>query len=493
MRVDPEVEAILGQAGLAGLAGSFAAEEIDLATLWTLQDADLRELGLDGAQRQALLARLQRDGTAAGRDGDMPAADALAAAEQALRRQALAEAQRHLHAADQALSGMADAVADPLRLRGLIARLAICRARQGIAAEEAGRLGRQVLELAQKLRETKSELLALTGLYTHALVRAEYFVAGKWAELLCERAAQAQDPTFRMIGQRGTGVVALHTGALTQAAMALQEALDAYDEDQHLPLAHLHGYDHAEITSAFLSVARWISGDPAGGLRASDFSVGHARHIGHMHSLAQALVLRSMLMAVTQDWAAGLAAAQEAEAVGRRHALGGMCRASGFFHTVAQLAARPAPPGPAELRALRHSHDEFRRVNPYNYQQVCGLMLAALHVRSGALAEAETAIAEAAAMQARTREIFLQPELMRMRATILAARGDAEGARAVQAAALQEATRMGASMFALRIACDMAEQEPQAAMRRQLQAVRGRLVSEDGAADLQRCEQLLQA
>ena len=35
-------------------------------------------------------------------------------------------------------------------------------------------------------------------------------------------AAQAQDETFRMIGQRGTGVVALHTGALTQAVMALQ-------------------------------------------------------------------------------------------------------------------------------------------------------------------------------------------------------------------------------------------------------------------------------
>ena len=40
-----------------------------------------------------------------------------------------------------------------------------------------------------------------------------------------------------MIGRRGIGVVALHPGALPQAAVALQEALDSYDEALHLPLA----------------------------------------------------------------------------------------------------------------------------------------------------------------------------------------------------------------------------------------------------------------
>ena len=81
---------------------------------------------------------------------------------------------------------------------------------------------------------------------------------------------------------------------------------------------------------------------------------------------------------------------------------------------------------------------------------------------------------------------------MRMRATILAARGDAEGARAVQAAALQEATRMGASMFALRIACDMAEAAPSPETRARLAAVRGRLVSADRGPDLRRCAALLE-
>lgn len=491
---DPEVLAILQSVGLGALAERFAAEDIDGPLLWSLDDADLQELGLGAAEREILLGRLRPAGEAPraparDRDGKVPAALAVAAAEQALQRSALAEAAQFLRDAELSLAQAADA--DSLRLRVLIARSSIVRAQQGIASEDAGRLGRQVLELAQRLRETRSELMALTGLYTHALVRADYFVAGKWAELLCERAAQAQDETFRMIGQRGTGVVALHTGALTQAVMALQEAFDSYDEAQHLPLAYAHGYDHAEICAAFLSFALWISGDAAGGRSASAYSVSHSTRIGHMHSLAQALVFRAMLMALAQDWEECLAAAQQGEEVGRAHQLGVMGTACGFFSIVAQLCTAPGPPDPVALKALRRSHAEFKRVNPYNYQQVCGLLLATLHLKAGDVAEAEDALQQAEAVQARTKEIFLQPELMRMRAQIRVARGDHAGALAERTAALDVAGKMGASMFALRIACDMADAAPSAESLARLATLRGRLVSEDSGADARRCAALL--
>jgi hypothetical protein len=493
---DPEVLAILEAAGLGDLVDRFVAEDIDGSMLWSLQEDDLRELGLTPAQRQALLARLIQAGAAANSaspDGDekVAATKAIAAAEQALQRSDLTEASRVLDQAELALARMDDAAADPLRLRVLIARSSISRARQGISSEEAGRLGRQVLDLAHKLRETRSELMALTGLYTHALVRAEYFVAGKWAELLSERAAQAQDSTFRMIGRRGTGVVALHVGSLTQAMAALQEALDSYDEARHLELAYAHGYDHAEICSGFLSFARWISGDPVGGQSASDFAVAHSRRIAHMHSLAQALVFRAMLMSLAHDWDESLAAAREAEAVGRQYDLAVMYTASHFFSVAARLSASPAPPDVAGLKALRQSFAEFKRVNPCNYQQVCGLLLVSLQLRAGDVAEAEAALLQAEDMQARTRETFLQPELLRMRARLLRARGDDAGAQHALATALQDATRKGATMFALRIACDMAEAAPSAEALARLLSVRGRLVSDDGGVDARRCEALL--
>ncbi len=494
MGADPEVLAVLESAGLGDLADRFAAEDIDRSVLWALHDEDLCELGLAPAQRLALLARLtgERHAPAAvDRDERIPAPMAIAAAEQALQRSDLAEASHFLRQAEHSLARMGEAAADPLRLRVLIARSSISRSRHGISSDEAGRLGRQILELAQKLRETKSELVALTGLYTHALARAEYFVAGKWAELLSERAAQAQDTTFHMIGRRGTGVVALHVGSLTQAVAALQEALDGYDEALHLELTYAHGYDHAEICSGFLSFARWITGDPAGARNASDFAVAHARRIAHMHSLAQALVFRAMMMSLAQDWVASQAAAEEGEAVGRQHGLELMRAASRFFGHAARLSASPSPPDAAGLAALRQSHAAFTHVNPCNSQQLCGLLLTSLQLRAGAFAEAEASLLQAEHVQARTRETFLQPELLRMRAPLLRARGDAAAAERQLDAALQNATRMGATMLALRIACDMAEAMPSADALAQLATLRGKLVSVDHGADMRRCEALL--
>ena len=155
---DPEVVAILDSVGLAGLAPHFAAEEIDGPTLWSLRAEELRELGLADAEGAALLARLRPEGTAP-EDRVVPPAAALAAAEQALQRSALAEAAAFLAQAERGLAGVRDEQADPLRLRLLIARSSIARTQLGIASDEAGRLGREVLALARKLRETRSELM----------------------------------------------------------------------------------------------------------------------------------------------------------------------------------------------------------------------------------------------------------------------------------------------------------------------------------------------
>lgn len=491
---DPEVLVILESVGLAELAPRFATEDIDGPMLCSLTDGDLAELGLSPEQRLVLLARLRPGGSAAPAADSLSAPLAIAAAERALQRSALGEAAGFLDQAEARLSVAGEgAPADPLRLRVLIARSALARVQLGIASDEAGRLGRQVLELARKLREPTSELMALTGLYTHALVRAEYFVAGKWAELLSERAAQAQDATFRMIGRRGTGVMALHTGSLATSVLALREAFDGYDEARHLPLAYAHGYDHAEICAAFLSFALWLTGDPVGARAMSAFSVSHSQRIGHAHSQAQALVFRSMLMAVARDWEACRAAGRAGEALGREQGLSVMGTASGFFATVAELVLAPQPPSAAELKQLRHTNAEFRKVNPFNYQQVAGLMLATIDLKAGALDEAAEALQRAEAMQARTREIFLAPELLRMRAQILRARGDEGAARLALAEALESAHAMGANMFALGIACDMAELEPVARNIAQLTAARDRLVSADGGADLRRCGTILGA
>jgi class 3 adenylate cyclase len=417
---------------------------------------------------------------------------ALAAGEQALQRSALIEAGHFLRQALASLDRLnRTRQTDQLRLRVLIAQSSVSRARLGIASDEVGLLGRQVLDLARSLGETRSEMIALNGLYTHALVRADYVQAGNWAARLSEEAQLSQDQTFRMIGTRGLGVVALHTGVLDQAAAALQQALDSYDEALHLPLAHVHGYDHAEICAAFLSFTLWLKGDPAGATKASAFSVSHSRRIDHKHSLGQAQMFRAMLTALANDGAAVLASAREAGELGRKHDLAVMRGASGFFVEAGQLMSRPEPPTAAELQSLRQRYQEFTQVNPYNYHPIAGMVMARLHLAGNAIAEADHVLRHAEAVQDRTREVFVRPELMRVRSNVLAAQGNTVAAGECLQAALQDAGEMGASMLELRIACDIAGSQPSPAALARVQSIRLRLVSEDGGWDFARCQALL--
>ena len=418
----------------------------------------------------------------------------LAAGEQFMQRSALIEASHFLRQAQASLERLdRTRQTDQLRLRVLIGQSSICRARLGIHSKEAAQLGRAVLELAKSLGDTRSELIALNGLYTHALVRADYAEAGRWANRLHDEAMQSQDKTFTMIGTRAIGVVALHTGKMDKAAKALRQALDSYDEALHLPLAHLHGYDHAEICAAFLSLALWISGDPEGAEKASAFSVSHSRRIDHKHSLAQALLFRAMLKALAHDGEGAATSAAEAREVGLRHGLAAMHGASGFFAEAGLLMARPEPPSEAEFQSLGERLQVFKKVNPYNYRNVVGMVMAKLLLASGAVAAADDALRQGEARQESTGEVFIRPELMRVRSRVLAADGQASAAEEQLLKAFEAAEDMGAVMLALRIACDMAEASPTPEALQRLTEVRSRLASEDAGPDLARCQALLAA
>ncbi|HSF63089.1 MAG TPA: AAA family ATPase, partial [Paracoccaceae bacterium] len=419
---------------------------------------------------------------------------ALVAGEQALTRSALIEASHFLRQALASLDRLERSrETDLLRLRVLTAQASISRARLGIASDEVGVLGQQIMALACDLGERRSEMIALNGLYAHALVRSEYPAAGRWAARLRDAAVMAQDRTFQMIGDRGLGVVAFHTGALAEAAVLLRQALDRYDEAAHLPLAHAHGYDHAEICAVFLSFTLWSMGDPRGADAVGAFSVSHSRRIGHAHSLAQALAFRAMLATLRRDTATAIACGQEAQDVGARHGLAAMQAAGVFFGLLGQLLAQDTPPDSARLAALRDSHAGFQKFNPYNYGPLTGTLLADIFLRAGDPALADATLRQAEAVQDRSGETWTRPELLRLRAQVQAAQGDAAALPTLHAA-LQAAESTGATMFALRIACDLALADPSPEARARVAALRGRMISATGGAwDGLRCQALLGA
>ena len=106
---------------------------------------------------------------------------ALEAGESLLKRSALIEAGHFFSMARKALDqldGSLDVNARKLRL--ITGLASIERARFGIWTDQSAAFGRQAADLARALGDSETELLALNGLYAHALVRADYPLAETW-------------------------------------------------------------------------------------------------------------------------------------------------------------------------------------------------------------------------------------------------------------------------------------------------------------------------
>jgi hypothetical protein len=84
-------------------------------------------------------------------------------------------------------------------------------------------------------------------------------------------------------------------------------------------------------------------------------------------------------------------------------------------------------------------------------------ILAETLLERGRSADADETIEAALRLQLQTKEIWCLPELLRVKAQIMAARGEADPARAMLATARENALKIGARSLELRIVNDMAQ------------------------------------
>ncbi|MFD1342236.1 ATP-binding protein [Litorisediminicola beolgyonensis] len=415
----------------------------------------------------------------------------IAAAERGLAGSALIEAGAYLDQAEAALGKLEKTrETDRLRLRALGAMASLKRAREGIASDAAGRLAREILALARELGETKTELAAYFGIYSHALVKADYRAADDWSGKLMQAARERGDPIFMMVGTRAVGSVALHTGRPERARDLLQQALAEYDIDKHAYLAHQHGYDHAEIASVFLAKAQWLCGDLEAAQDVSKFAVAHSRRIGHAHSLAQALAFRAMLGGLSRDGGPMAEAGDEAYEIGKRYELPVMRDAGLYFAAAARLLSRDAPVTVEDVDHLQELSRGFRAVNPYNYGPLSSSFLASAMLRAGLVEDAHDELDHGERVQERTGEAWTSSELLRLRARAFDAEGAAAKAREARTLAYKHASDQGAVTLALRVACDMAERDGDLSRVAQDMA---KLASQDESWDLRRARAVLDA
>ncbi len=322
-------------------------------------------------------------------------------------------------------------------------------------------------------------------------MRANYPKAKHQAKLLLETSELSQNDTFLKIAHRAIGAVALHTGDQVTAQKWLTEALDRYDHDTDLPISHLHGYDHAELTSALLAMSLWISGDVQRARQLGTFAIDHSRDIDHAHSLAQAVSFRVMWGAMARHGSELKDIAAEGQAVAEKHGIRVMRAATRLFPFATQLCLQASTPTTQELAELDERVVEFRAANPFNYGPLLASVLAEVYVRAGDLDAAEAVLIDGAQTEAKTGETWTSSELLRMKARVAAARNDRATAQKLRKEALDCAMRTHASTVTLRITCDIAEGDLRPETLSAVQDALSGMVSLDDAWDVKRAHALL--
>ncbi|MCC8400494.1 AAA family ATPase [Paraburkholderia sp. MMS20-SJTN17] len=224
------------------------------------------------------------------RVGEKAVAQWLAAGRNALRRSAMVEALKHLN---RGLALIAPMERTPWRLQTELA-LTICVgmaqiATQGYAVKGTGTTFARARALCETLGDPPSLLAVLHGLWTHALMRADFHSAQQQATEILQRGESRDDPLWRLMGYRFSGVTCHPLGRFTDAIRHLETGLTLYDPAQQALYASMTVDDPRVVMLTYMSWSQMCTGRLGEALRNTHRAVAEARGMAHVYTLAHAL------------------------------------------------------------------------------------------------------------------------------------------------------------------------------------------------------------
>ena len=308
----------------------------------------------------------------------------------------------------------------------------------------------RTLEFAESSGDRVYQLRSLSGLML-AATRRDYRAGLQWAERYRALAAQSNDPRDGAVGDRLVGWVlhnmGEHNTALPLVEGALEQMTAMPDRDQPTR----RNFDERVLAMGMLARLLFVTGWPQKGLEMANEAVREARAIDHIPSLMFAVLFcagQIALLSGDLDLIDGGRDGLVHEL--RRHSTwNGWSRAfvaiDRMQHGEVGLAA--------ELRASLAvmPPDSFGVQFPLFHAAMAKAQLAAGD-NASALATVDAALARVRAQA----EFWFEPELLRVRARVLLARGAAGDAAEALQASLSQARAQGAVCWELRTAIDLA-------------------------------------
>jgi predicted ATPase len=311
----------------------------------------------------------------------------------------------------------------------------------------------RALEIAVQRSNTEYQLRCLRIMGTYQLFRGENDAGVRTLQAFVARAA-VSDPSALPEGETHLGCGEMFMGLLTPARQRLErlyaDGLQNLNDGNSLRFL----YNNSISVMIVLSHAQWLTGSPGAAEHTSAMLVQYARKAGHELSLSIALAWVSLVFFwAGRDEECRRHSSMLGDLVGR-HGIVTWGPIATFCHGA--LAAKHDETRAEGIEVLEQTIAKCHAIGHIARLPYFISVLAEALARQGRLYEAEARIHEAIEMATQGTDNWSFPELLRIEAFVLAAKGRPAEQESTLLNSLALAESLGAGSWRLRTAIDLA-------------------------------------
>jgi DNA-binding winged helix-turn-helix (wHTH) protein/predicted ATPase/type II secretory pathway predicted ATPase ExeA len=344
-----------------------------------------------------------------GRDAQRAVQYLQQAAENAIQRSAPQEASLHLTKAVELLKTLPDTPERTQQELGLQLLLGTqLSTSKGFGAPEAAHAYARARALCEQIGDSPQRFMALGGLFTFHLTRAELQTAHELAEQLLNLAQTLQFGMFELWAHLCLGIILHAEGEPRSAHAHLERSIALYDPQ--LPRSPAI-QDPGVLSLSQAAETLWLLGYPEQAVRRSQEAITLARRISHPFSLAHAFFSAAKVQQLARDQQATRQAAEELFAFATEqgfavHAAGGM-----ILQGWALIEEECSTQGVTQIRQGLAVSEEAGTVLRQPYVLA---LLAEAHRKNGRADEGLKVLIQALALVDSTGERWWEAELYRL-------------------------------------------------------------------------------
>ncbi len=379
------------------------------------------------------------------------------AGKQAMARSANTEALRHFRQSlglVGSLPHQPDRARKELELRILIGTPLIATTAHG--SSEVGENFVRAAALCNEVDDPDLLFPALYGQWVNLHSTARHAEARPISDRFLELAERHDDRIGRLQGHRLSGVLDVMFLDLESAKDNLRKAVALYDPEQDRGLALRYGQDPGVAALSFLATAHALCGERAKSLALSEQALALADDIGHKFTRVYGLWWAvGMPTLIQRDHDRGAKAAAEIVELSKAEGFVAWEKTASLvaLHFAREAGSVDVVAAPRQLRELLEETKMFgnRMLTPIWQASIVEADVAAGHAD-----EAIKCLGEVILLARESAELFMLPELQRIRGSLrLAVEGDGAAAEKDFRDAIALAQSHGAGLFALRTALDL--------------------------------------